>query len=229
MQRHETVLLSPHPDDAAFSLGGVLQGGGLPDPVVLVTLFGRSNFMRDGGFSPDWPEVTRRRRGEEETFAASLGLELVYHEMPEVSLRDQRLFAPGSDEDLTPPPGLEDAIARALEERVPALVLAPLGLGDHRDHKIVCRSASRTAAARELPLAYYEDLPYAARLSERDILRRVAAVGPGLVPRVFPLGSLAAKLEQLRLYDSQVGEDDLELIRCHHQRRASERIWCSPG
>jgi hypothetical protein len=85
------------------------------------------------------------------------------------------------------------------------------------------------AVARGLPLAYYEDLPYAARLSERDILRRVAAVGPGLVPRVFPLGSLAAKLEQLRLYDSQVGEDDLELIRCHHQRRAGERIWCPPG
>jgi hypothetical protein len=47
----------------------------------------------------------------------------------------------------------------------------------HRDHLVVCRSASRMAAARGLPLAFYEDLPYAARLSEGEIGRRVAAVG----------------------------------------------------
>jgi LmbE family N-acetylglucosaminyl deacetylase len=223
-----TTILSPHPDDAAFSLGGAVAQGYFPAPVSLVTLFGRSAYSKQDGFAGDPEAVTRRRRREDETFASRFGLALSFFELPEAALRGEPLFVSHPLEPLATPAGLEEALSQALNDLRPDRLLLPLGLGGHRDHLLTRRAALPLARRRGLDYAYYEDLPYAAWVSPRRLRRHLGTVEAALVPEEIPLGShREAKLRSLHLYPSQVGWRELLSVRWHHRRGRSsvERIW----
>ncbi len=91
------------------------------------------------------------------------------------------------------------------------LFLAPLGLGNHVDHLAV-----RAAALEQVPgskLAFYEDLPYATWTPETSLRQRVSeverAAGFGLKPRtVNGNSSVPAKLRELLVYSSQITREE---------------------
>src|SRR5438132_3690386 len=87
MERGHAVVISPHADDAAYSIGGFIQKSILKSQIHIVTLFGRSNFLRKTGFESDWRSVTTLRRREDTAFATRVGLELTYFDFPEAGLR----------------------------------------------------------------------------------------------------------------------------------------------
>ncbi|HBY92991.1 MAG: PIG-L family deacetylase [Ardenticatenaceae bacterium] len=230
-----TAVISPHADDAALSLGGSLHRRVFRSPVTLVTVFGRSNYMRDG-FQADWREVTRQRNDEDRTFAASLGLRLRYLDLPEAALREElytdRLFAATPQAEFVAPAELEIALRQTLHELRPTYLVVPLGLGNHRDHLLVRRAA--VELAREMPvlLAYYEDLPYAASLSQKAIRQHCRSLDAGLYPLYISIGSVfGRKIEALSFYKSQMRPRDLSAVRRHGFRwcrsEAHERIWVS--
>lgn len=225
----ESAILSPHADDAAFSLGGLLQRDLIPRPITLITLFGRSNYCKQTGFRTDWRSNTVRRRAEDEAFARFHRLELRYLELPEASIRQQdravrRWRRPPAS------PWLGEALAAELSARPFRFVWIPLALGNHQDHVLTEQVATPLARAAGLTRLYYEDLPYAAAQSERQIRWRAAAVeGARRWTRVDIGGVLDSKLRALDPYESQVRDGDLAALRRHHSRwdpaPPAERVW----
>jgi LmbE family N-acetylglucosaminyl deacetylase len=182
--------------------------------------------------------VTGRRHAEDQSFADALGLRLDYLGLPDATLRPksgrESLFAREAGEAFAAPAELEPALLTSLSESRPSYLLAPLGLGCHRDHLLLQRAAPSLAARAAARLAYYEDLPYAAALSRRQIARHARAVDRRLVPQAIPIGdALERKVGALQLYPSQIGRREIQAVRLHawrplrwlDRRRAVEQLW----
>jgi hypothetical protein len=108
----------------------------------------------------------------------------------------------------------------------------PLGLGGHVDHLITREACSGLSQNRAE--VYYEDLPYAEGLTEDEIERAVRNFDPGLRPHLFSIRtSLARKVENLRLYKTQVGDKEVEWVVRYANRLGAnlepcERLWYRP-
>jgi LmbE family N-acetylglucosaminyl deacetylase/glycosyltransferase involved in cell wall biosynthesis len=232
----EIIVLSPHPDDVAFCIGGLIQKSILRSPVHILTLFGRSNYLRETGFQPDWLDVTEVRKSEEFAFASRVGVQLSYLEFPEASLRlgpsFERIFNDDNDADLPLLIETESVVQRRLDELNPVLLFSPLGLGGHKDHLLTRKLAQNLARKQNVPLVYYEDLPYAAELAEEKLFEYVSSVDPMLQPSYVPIEfELESKLNNLRSYQSQVGPEEISLVeryaRLVGKPGAAERVWSS--
>lgn len=155
-----TVILSPHCDDAALSLGALIVEGRFPAPVTVVTVFTRSGFSRETGLTV--AETTRMRLREERRFAEWAGVELIGLGFWDAPLRrrfggGRSVLAPGA------PP--ETARQRAIVQRIAGLgldlprrlVVGPAGHGGHVDHVMVRDAAVGLPSARTYR---YVDQPY---------------------------------------------------------------------
>lgn len=149
-----TVLyLSPHLDDAALSASIAIQRDlAQGEPVVVATFFTEAH---DGA----------ARRSEDRAAMEVLGATPIHLGL--VDFPERRGVAPSfrvlcvdRDEaaeavDL----GAAEAALDALLTTVrPTRAVLPLGIGGHVDHRIVARLAPRVV---DLPVAFYEDFPYA--------------------------------------------------------------------
>ena len=156
------LAVSPHLDDAAFSVGGVLAR--LADAghqVTVATVFtasvpGPTGFalacQTDKGIAPHL-DYLALRRAEDSAAMAVLGVEHLHLGLPEAPHRGYdspaALFAgvlPGDRLDLPTLP-------------VADVLLAPQGLGGHVDHLLVVAAV----AALRRPTAWWPDAPYVLR------------------------------------------------------------------
>ncbi len=221
MPAEGTLLLSPHADDAAFSLGGAIAAGLLPRPITLLTVFGRSTFSHGTGPNGDVDAVTRQRRAEDEAYARRRGLQWIWleHEDAVVRLGWDAIFRGDA-----PRPDCTHAIIAAARDVGAALVLAPLGLGNHVDHCLLRDLA--VEMTNDGDLAFYEDLPYAATLAPNRIATHVQAFEKTLQPTELPLdqAALDAKQADVETYVSQVDFWIRRSLR-RHARRGRERLW----
>ncbi|MGC8873719.1 MAG: PIG-L deacetylase family protein [Chloroflexia bacterium] len=167
-----TVCFSPHPDDAALSLGGwlALQAAeGRPAHVVTVfagptpppetwTAFARELHRSWGGR----PDPMAHRRAEDAEALRLLGCTATWWDYRDAIYRHP---AYDSRERIFGRPAEEQALEGELVERCAAvpgtLYLFPLAIGHHVDHQLLWRVGMRLAKAGR-PCAFYEDLPYAA-------------------------------------------------------------------
>jgi LmbE family N-acetylglucosaminyl deacetylase len=225
------AILSPHPDDAAFSVGGLLHRRCFSSATI-VTIFGKTNFLGVAGFQSEWHEATGTRKREDEAFARLVGATLIYRCHPEAALRvapcEDVIFNPATDP--LCPPGLADDLAEILVEKTPDLILAPLGLGGHIDHLLVRSIAPCLAETCGAALGYYEDLPYAGRIPLPKILGLVSEVNSELAPiKVNLAGSLQSKLKSLSVYQTQTVPATVDVIRQHAMNLCpldgAERLW----
>ncbi|WP_219500558.1 PIG-L deacetylase family protein [Nonomuraea ceibae] len=155
-----TLVVSPHFDDAALSVAGVLAT--LPRPAAIVTVFGGpaaeegddrgpSAWDRLCGFTSTG-EAVRERRAEDARACAALGVEQIALDHPD---------APAAGTWLD---GLEDCLAA---HAGPATqVLLPMGIGNSA-HLQVRDQALKTLASTGGPAPWiYADLPYASIVRE---------------------------------------------------------------
>ena len=224
------VIVSPHADDAAYSIGGLIQKSIFRSPVHIVTLFGRSNYLRRSGFDNEPDTVSRLRYREDMSFAARVGAALTYLDFPEAALRirskSEGIFA--TDVKEPAPPNVQTTLDELFDEIRPRGVFAPLAIGQHRDHLIARDLAAGQATRAQLPLFYYEDLPYAAALTRPQLRAHTQSVDARLRAVNVPV-ELAAKLNGLTLYRSQIGTEELQIVSEYARRwrldQAVERIW----
>lgn len=115
-----------------------------------------------------------------------------------------------------------------------ALVL-PLALGDHIDHRVVHQAAIEALRGAPLPIAFYEDLPYAAREGIAETIEaRAEATGFALQPS-FTQGANATPSESARrkygvaeCYDSQIDTKVASKIASFSERYGGrERLWAN--
>ncbi|MEV1156013.1 PIG-L family deacetylase [Micromonospora chokoriensis] len=149
------VLLSPHPDDAVWSCGGMLRRWAGHGELVVATVF-------DGG--------TPRRRDEDEAALSQWGLAPVSLRFTDAAdRRDENgrpLYAGPLALRRAPHPAdrvLVDRVADRLRDVIAGcnLLLLPLAERTHVDHRIT-RLAAEDAVGQAPPvIRYYREFPYA--------------------------------------------------------------------
>lgn len=161
------LAVSPHLDDAAFSVGGalaVLADAG--HEVTVLTCFTGSvaqptgfalTCQTDKGLAPE-ADYMALRRAEDVAALAVLGVTAVHLPLPEAPHRGYdsapALFAGVLTDDL-----VWQDVAEALRLHDADLLLAPQGLGAHVDHLQVVRAV----ASLGRPTAWWRDAPYVLR------------------------------------------------------------------
>lgn len=235
------VVLSPHCDDAAFSLAGLLNYCRDRDkPTSVINVFSYSSYAPRLLFKTS-VRVTRIRKQEDAAFATLLkdSCRMVWLDQPDAALRkdyrhrDVCTPCPLSISDLRLVVEVADYLRTQLSRD--HAVMIPLGLGFHVDHQIVREAGLSLVAEGFSSLYLYEDLPYAA-LYPLEILaawirdfsraRRVH-----LDPYCLSVADLIAwKRCALHCYPSQTSPRVFERILGHARRlnpagAAIERFW----
>ena len=237
------TVLSPHRDDAAFSVGlaiGTWIAAG--HAVEVVNCFTKSRYCPFGDLdfvhANDLQSYVRAVRLKEDVRWSRKYARAVT--LVDLNLRDapQRLRIGVGEVCSTAPVDGDEAVGkirRALERLVTGALLIPLGIGDHVDH-VTARMAAERGWPETLPVAFYEDLPYAARVGAAEgIEGRVAGLGLG-VEACFVgeggdvEGAVRRKRELAVCYDSQVDSEVVEQIAGFCERYGGrERVWGNQG
>jgi LmbE family N-acetylglucosaminyl deacetylase len=140
-----TLVLSPHLDDAVLSCSSLMASR----RSLIATFFTAGDASYEA------------RRAEDFEAAKILGASarhLGFRDAPfrSVLYRSFLGIVAGPADPLLK---VEKALAGLLEELDPELVLAPLGVGNHVDHRLLRNAAAKLV--RPERLLFYEDLPYA--------------------------------------------------------------------
>jgi len=204
------LALSPHLGDAVFSAGatlGVLAAEGWE--VTLATVFTLSvpaprgfalRCQTDQGIAAEI-DYMALRRAEDRRAARVLGIERVLH-LPWPEAPHRGYVTPGA---LFGALRAGDRVAVRMRPALAGLgrfdlVLAPLGLGGHVDHRQLLRALE---GVRLGPVVRWRDLPYALRAAEGGSAVDAAGL-PGA--RAVAVGAaLPAKLAACGAYASQLG------------------------
>lgn len=233
LRKTHLFLVSPHPDDIALSVGGLLLKVGAIEGITLCTVFSRSIWAPHlAGKSVDY--VSRLRCQEEKSYAAAIGADLVLLDFPDSSLRgysDQDQIGESLESDPTYWP-VRQFFLKASKGLRKATFLCPLGIGDHVDHLVVRDVLiDMIKHDRIHKCIFYEDLPYANNWTNRSILRLIKSLQLDLQPLVIDISSdISMKLSRIGLYWSQIRDSDIADVLEHASRlgapeRFSERLW----
>ena len=231
---HLTVL-SPHRDDAAFSLSiGLSRWVKLGTPMKIVNFFTESEYAPYA--LPMQAAVIPALRAREDKQALRSISPLIRMESLHLLDAPLRLHI-GLDaicstetarlQNRDETTWLASQIRRYFSRGV---VMAPLGLGNHIDHLVVNHAAVTCATNQRL--AFYEDLPYATWTSECALRQKVsdleAQMRMHLTSKIIRDNSIATadKLRVISHYRSQLTRDDGRAIsNFARQYHAGERIW----
>jgi len=200
------VAISPHLDDAAFSVGGLLAARARAgDRVTIVTCF-TGNVPTPTGFALACqldkglePEVDYMalRRAEDHAACAVIGATAVHLPLLEAPHRGYasapELFAARRADDRMLAP-LTEALGGQIAALAPDRLLGPLAIGNHVDHWLV-RDA---LTALDAGVLLWEDWPYLTRATNRR---------PGPPAHVHPLtpADRTARIAMCAAYASQLG------------------------
>lgn len=233
------VVLAPHSDDAAYCVPGFLRRcRDLGYRITLITCFSRTRYAPCLLWRSA-ERVTRRRKSEDAAFISALTLNahLIWLDWPDALLRpDHAILGPRAPRPMTEN---DYKFTSALVERVheyaarPSLLLAPLGIGLHVDHRIVREAAFACLERWAMPLFLYEDLPYAAHLTHHAIGGHLATLAgqKSVVFEEYVVARpdlMAWKRRALLEYRSQVTRKVRRLILNHASRLGAdggERLW----
>jgi LmbE family N-acetylglucosaminyl deacetylase len=229
--RSKILVLSPHPDDAAFSCGGLLRLWPHAD-VTIVSCFTRSGYAPRDVAHGDPNRVTTLRRREDEAYARRIGAGLVWLGFADTSCRHGLACDPCAYPDEEP--GLAEALAERLasllSEQAADWILCPLAVGDHRDHILVHDAVRRIESSASR--LFYEDQPYGAWIGgPSQVEARARELADRVVPRKLELGNcLTQKLADVSLYASQTADSWMAGIGDYARDLSSgggvaERLW----
>jgi LmbE family N-acetylglucosaminyl deacetylase len=240
-------VLSPHRDDAAFSLGLAIEAWlAAGHKVQVLNLFTQSQYAPFSDVASLHANdrtsfVTAVRRKEDVAWNKLLKNGLQFHDL---DLLDAPLrLNCGLDELATVEIRAGDravarvagAIGKVTRGGAPetTAVVAPLAVGGHIDHRVTRQAAVEVLGALALPVGFYEDLPYSARAEEQDRLGSYAEGVPlGLRPVFTTMASADAaaairrKTKMSECYDSQVDSETVRSIAEFSERYdGRERLW----
>ncbi len=223
---HRHIFLSPHFDDAVYSCGGTLGVqvsvglkplvitifGGAPEQGATLSPFAM-DIHRKMGFSQDVNAALQARRQEDATALEYLGVDYLWLDYPDAIYRGNPAYYTQDNQLMGSEVNsgdrwIDEELAEllvALRKRLPDTVwYAPLGIGRHVDHQIVCSAADRlTELGAKVNL--YEDFPYVARHTG-SLVERLEEFGNTLEPGLVEMSEmLPRRLQASAKYASQTG------------------------
>ncbi len=225
------LLLSPHADDVAYSIGGIVARLSKHADMSLMTVFGRSGWAFEPRLRQESVDaVSAQREQEDRAYCERRQLDysilrcpdsfvMGYDEAKEVSV------APREDPRTA---DIVKLIGDSVARLVPDVVIAPCGVGGHIDHQIV-RAA--TEALHRVDILYYEDIPYSATLQLTELEKELAVQGLTPAMTVDIEIVLRTKCEDMWGYRSQTSAPTVAEMLLHASRvgagiaRYAERVW----
>jgi LmbE family N-acetylglucosaminyl deacetylase len=244
------TVVSPHRGDAAFALGLTVEAWLMQGHVVeVVSCFTRSEFAPysdAGSLHPNdrMSFATAVRKREDEEWRKQYGVAKLT--LTDLNLKDapirlhcgaEEVFGRAADVSVK----VVSKIRRALELSKAGAIVLPLGLDGHVDH-ISARDAAMLAETSALPLAFYEELPYAAHADGEQAIEAAvnqlsstlqAELQPAFAGRLHGDESAieAAVLRKRRAawcYDSQIDESvTTEIAEFCRRYEGRERLWAN--
>ncbi len=221
---HRHIFLSPHLDDVVYSCGGTLRVqvstglrplvitvfAGVPSPTIELSPLAAQNH-RDMGFRLNAQIAVTTRREEDNRALDYLGvdylwldyLDAIYRGTPAYYTERSQLIGgevhPG---DLWVDRELAQHLV-VVHDRLPDSVwYAPLGVGRHVDHQIVCSAVDRLIQ-RGANVKLYEDFPYI--LTKDALEERLNEFGGTLEPTLVEMSEmLHLRQEASEMYVSQI-------------------------
>lgn len=179
-RNYRHIYLQPHFDDAVLSCGGsialqvatgqrvlvVTVFGGAPAEGTPLSGFAQQLLQRDG-LGSNAADAVRRRREEDAAAVQSLGGDVLWLDFPEAIYRgapayygtNEALFGTVNSADVALDQQLASVFARIHQQAPLAALYAPLGVGNHVDHQLVC-SAADQLAQQKANVKFFEDFPY---------------------------------------------------------------------
>lgn len=232
------TILSPHRDDAAFSLFICLAKWSMSRSVNVKVL----NFFTASAYAPylsakDASSVSAIRKREDLRVLASIdrSIQVIDRDFLDAPLRfgirSHVVCDPETRAMLNEP--LIKQLTRNMRQGRADLAIAPLGLGNHVDHIAVRLAAVRAIAPGRL--GFYEDLPYATwtpeNVSREHVLAAEEATRMKLKPVIVRDRRLARlKRRAVAQYRSQVDWQGASAIASWSRHHGSgERIWIPRG
>jgi LmbE family N-acetylglucosaminyl deacetylase len=238
------LVLSPHRDDAAFSLSlAIGHWLSVKHRVTILNVFTRSLYAPYSDAESvhendrlQWVSAMRKRE-DGEFLKRVPGAEMVDLNVKDAPIRLRcdaaTVCEMAVDANDSATPKIQKAIKKALAEGFEGLVI-PLALGHHVDHRVVRDAALEFTTG--LPCAFYEDLPYATRDGVRvDLARFREDTEARFQEELHPVlchGTHTQPSEVKRrialLYASQIdGEMADTIAGFSHRYKGAERLWAN--
>ena len=234
----EGIILSPHLDDAALSMGSAMLRAGERAPFLVIDVFSTVSWWRFDLSDGILPRIQTTRDAEEERVMRLTNSKLRRWGLPEAPLRGypfEEIFTTARKEEAV---RTHETVRRrvhelALEKPSDRWFLS-LGIGNHIDHRIARDAALdglRDANVPARQVTFYEDLPYAAQEpGVQDFSDFLSAVVPGAKLRMSGrTGVQPIKQRMLRLYYSQLTRAQIDSVLEYAERidfrSPCERLW----
>ncbi len=237
MHKVKALIISPHPDDAALSLGPIILAKHFACEVVTVFNKVTKDYAHLLELRPELIAPTRMK--EDRQFAKAINAGIVFlHEVDACNrgYADTELFS-GRFREKGLLTRLTRKFVRLFDRRRPDIVMVPAAIGGHVDHAVVLRAGISLAIARPAEYYIYEDIPYALGKSQQaikiELSEKVMEISGGscaVSPIAVRLGRKAVLEggELLSFYRSQLSEDLRNAIRTYYssaERPYTSRIW----
>lgn len=222
-------ILSPHYDDAAYAL--TLHIAGFVDnktPLTIINCFTITQWTAHAVEEKGINEISLLRKKEDEAFYKLFDPHIgcIDLQLLDAPLRNDYIFQYkqfNSDEW-----EVVKVLRNNLEKHVNGFLLCPLGIGKHIDHAI-CREAVSQLYST-IHVVFYEDLPYAARISPDEITLYVTdlenRLGVKLNYHIYNPENCAINKElAIRVYESQMKDEFSSEIIAYMNKLSGERLW----
>lgn len=229
-----SIIISPHCDDALLSLGGLLINKVLV-PEVVVNVFTKTNWTINGNEEVD--KITGLRIKEDLQSFASLGINTKYLGFMDASLRKGCENKSSKYVEITHEP-IIDPICGKLFGVIKNLIkeyknvenwFFPLGVGGHIDHCILRDVAIKGELTNQKYVYFYEDVGYDDTESDEKIQAIIKTLPLHLTPKTYKYQNINKKLNILENYASQINRSLLAQVKRTYKKRGGERIWGKSG
>ena len=220
------IYLSPHFDDVALSVGGLLwEQSKAGEHVSVWTICGGN--PPPGEFSPfaeglhtRWEtgaESISVRRAEDQESCRLLGAESVHFNIPDCIYRrspksDKHLYA--SEQALWIPvhPDEEPLVAQITAEMSEKLqpdtqVVCPLTLGKHVDHRLTRMAAERLG----VPLLFYADYPYILSAQNQTVFEKPPSIHTCISNQALEAWQMAVAAHQSQISTFWASLDEMRV------------------
>lgn len=226
-------ILSPHFDDAAYGLtlhiSGIIKSG---LPLSIINCFTVTKWTAIPVEDKAIEAVSLLRAGEDVQYNTlfNSAIEFVNLNLLDAPLRNGYIFQfqPFQPNEWSVVQNLQDRLEDLLEDEEESILLCPMGIGNHIDHAICLEAVAELYHGYKV--LFYEDLPYAARITQQDIEDHVKKLeqrlGVEFVHDVYSRNGCNIDKElAVRVYKSQMNDEICSEIVAHLNNLSGERIW----
>ena len=235
----EAIILSPHLDDAALSIGSyMLAMGRTGRGFDLIDVFSTVSWWRHDLKPEILPTVQRTRDSEEHWIAHLTGSKLEKWALGEAPLRTyplKEIFTTARKEEAA---ATHQIIRRKVADRAQQNPkqdwILPLAIGNHIDHRIAREAGLdglRDAGVSPTQISFMEDLPYAAQTpGVKDYSNFLDEIISGCKLKIkFEWPVTKEKHRLLQFYGSQLTLSQIRMVHDYasrlNRRTPIERLW----